>query len=315
MAGMTVTDAMEACGVDHVLLFTDETQAQRLANDIFDDLFTTCLDVTFKELDEHFKTYSDLTAAQGQIRVRPGVRKNIKAFVQWARDELRLGRDPSATPFPIDLVSDLIRRYKTHEKFITDSKTLAEAAKPDSFKKTPKWEDWKPTFINYLRSIPERDGIPLKYICRENDAAEPLAARDDFLDDYVVNAPLEGDSYAIDTVQVHTFLLIFVSGNDTAEAKIQGLARPSDGRKALKRLVDHYEGVGIHAIDIREADEVLKTLFYAGEKPPHMWWSRFEKRLTRAFNAYVKREGRIVHSDSMKIRMLVGKIKGKFQKH
>ena len=43
-----------------------------------------------------------------------------------------------------------------------------------------------------------------------------------------------------------------------------------------------------------------------------MWWSEFEKRLTRAFNAYVKREGRIVHSDSMKIRMLIDKIKADF---
>ena len=268
--GMTVVDAMVACGLDHDQLFMDETQAQRFANDIFDGLFTSCLDITFKELDEHFKTYSDLTVAQGQIRVRPGTRKNIKAFVQWTRDELRLGRDPSAAPFPIELVSDLIRRYKTHEKFIADSKTLSEAAKPDKFKETTKWEDWKPTFINYLRSIPGRDGIPLKYICRENDAAEPLVANDDFLDDYVANAPLEGDSYAIDTVQVHTFLLNFVSGNDTAEAKIQGLQRPNDGREAFKRLIEHYEGVGIHAIDIREADEVIKTLFYAGEKPPHM---------------------------------------------
>ncbi|KAI2511632.1 hypothetical protein MHU86_2698 [Fragilaria crotonensis] len=92
-------------------------------------------------------------------------------------------------------------------------------------------------------------------------------------------APLEGDSYAIDTVQVHTFLVNFVSGNDTAEAKIQGLPRPNDGRDAFKRLVEHYEGVGIHAIDIREADEVIKSLFYAGEKPPHMWWSEFEKGL------------------------------------
>jgi hypothetical protein len=310
--GMTVVNAMVACGLDHDHLFMDQTQAQRFANDIFDDLFTSCLDITFKELDEHFKTYSDLTVAQGQIRVRPGTRKNIKAFVQWTRDEIRLGRDPSATPFPIELVSDLIRRYKTHEKFIADSKTLSEAAKPDKFKESTKWEDWKPTFINYLRSIPGRDGIPLKYICRENDAAEPLIVNDDFLDDYVANAPLEGDSYAIDTVQVHTFLLNFVSGNDTAEAKIQGLQRPNDGREAFKRLTEHYEGVGIHAIDIREADEVLKTLFYAGEKPPHMWWSEFEKRLTRAFNAYVKREGRIVHSDSMKIRMLVDKIKADF---
>ncbi|KAI2498347.1 hypothetical protein MHU86_16158 [Fragilaria crotonensis] len=43
-----------------------------------------------------------------------------------------------------------------------------------------------------------------------------------------------------------------------------------------------------------------------------MWWSEFEKRLTRAFNAYVKREGRVVHSDSMKIRMLLDKIKADF---
>ena len=106
--------------------------------------------------------------------------------------QLRLGRDPSAAPFPIELVSDLIRRYKTHEKFIADSKALSEAAKPDKFKETTKWEDWKPTFINYLRSIPGRDGIPLKYICRENDAAEPLVTNDDFLDDYVANAPLKG---------------------------------------------------------------------------------------------------------------------------
>ena len=46
--------------------------------------------------------------------------------------------------------------------------------------------------------------------------------------------------------------------------------------------------------------------------PPQMWWSEFEKRLTQAFNAYVKREQRIVHSDSMKIRMLVDKIKSDF---
>ena len=43
-----------------------------------------------------------------------------------------------------------------------------------------------------------------------------------------------------------------------------------------------------------------------------MWWSEFEKKSIRAFNAYVKREGRIVHSDLMKIRMLIDKIKADF---
>ena len=148
----TVLDAMIVCGIDNKVLFMEETQAQRIADNIFDNLFTSCMDITFKELDEHFKTYFDLTIAQGQIRLRPGTRKNIKAFVQWTRNEIRLGQDPSGTPHPINLVSDLIRCYKTHEKFLNDAKTLSEAAKPEKFKESTKWEDWKPTFLNHIRS-------------------------------------------------------------------------------------------------------------------------------------------------------------------
>jgi hypothetical protein len=83
--------------------------------------------------------------------------------------------------------------------------TLSEAVKPDKFKKSTKWQGWKPTFLNYLCSIPGRDGIPLKYICREkDDEADIDVANDVFLDDYVPSAPLEGNSYAIDTVQVQS---------------------------------------------------------------------------------------------------------------
>ena len=145
----TVVDALIACGVNNAVLFMEQTQAQQIASDIFDDTFNSCRDITFKELDEHFKTYFDLSLVQGQICLNPGVRKNIKAFVQWTRDELRLGRDPSDTAFPILQVTDLICRYHTHEKYKTDSNTLAEAAKPEKFKEATKWEDWKPTFVNY----------------------------------------------------------------------------------------------------------------------------------------------------------------------
>ena len=101
--GLTVVDAMVACGVDHDGLFMDETQAQRLASDIFGDQFTSCLDITFKELDEHFKTYSDLTIAQGQIRTRPGTRKKSKPSssghaTSCALDVIRLNH-----PFPLSL--------------------------------------------------------------------------------------------------------------------------------------------------------------------------------------------------------------------
>ena len=156
-------DALIACGVDNDALFMGETQATRIAEeDIFDNIFSSCMDLTFKELDDHFKTYSDLTGAQGQIRLRPGTHQNIKAFVQWTCDEIRLGRNPSLNPFPVDIVSDLIRRCKTHEKYQADSKMLAEAAKRERFEESTKWEDWKPTFLNYIRAIPGRDRVLLK---------------------------------------------------------------------------------------------------------------------------------------------------------
>jgi hypothetical protein len=90
VAPRTILDAMIACGVDNVELFLRETQAQRLVDGTFDDSFASCLDITFKKLDNHFKTYPDLSAAHGQIYIRPGTRKNIKAFVQWTRDKICL---------------------------------------------------------------------------------------------------------------------------------------------------------------------------------------------------------------------------------
>ncbi len=95
---------------------------------------------TFKELDDHFKTYSELTVSQGQICFRPGTRKNIKTFVQLTKDEIHLGRDPGTTVFQVDRVSNLIQSYKTHEKFVNYSKALADAAKPDKFKDSAKCE-------------------------------------------------------------------------------------------------------------------------------------------------------------------------------
>eukprot|EP00978_Attheya_sp_CCMP212_P044035 scaffold298303_cov39-Attheya_sp.AAC.1 len=36
----------------------------------------------------------------------------------------------------------------------------------------------------------------------------------------------------------------------------------------------------------------------------HMWWEEFKKRLTKAFTTYLKKEGRVVHSEDMKLRTI-----------
>ena len=100
----TVFDAIVACGVDNATRFNGNTAAERIATDIFDDDFSTCMDKELKELEEDLKSYSTLTANQGQIRLQPGFKKKIRAFIQWSRDKIRMGRShllshsPSTTP-------------------------------------------------------------------------------------------------------------------------------------------------------------------------------------------------------------------------
>ena len=229
----TVLDALVLCGIPDAEPHNGVTKAARVANDMFNDDFRSCMDKTFEEVGYDFKGWSDLTVAQGQMRFQPGVKNKVKAFIQWCRDEYRLGRDPATAIFPVADTATLIRRYKTHTKYVTDSKTMAEAAKPEKFTSETKWEDWAPTFLNYLKAIPGRDGVPLKYVIREQEAPDPTP-NIHFLDDYIAMAPLHGESFAIDSAQVHTFIVNFIAGNEVAESKIRPNLEDHDGRTQFR---------------------------------------------------------------------------------
>ena len=154
----------------------------------------------------------------------------IQAFIQWTRDMLRNGREPSLVPFPSQEVARLIRNYKSHKAYVDKSKTVSEAAKPVKFKDSMKWDDWFPTFLNFLKAIPGRNGVPLSYICREYDEAMPHNPNIDFLDNYVLQAPLYSDAFKMDASEVHTYLVNFMSGNETAEDKMLSHAPLTNGR-------------------------------------------------------------------------------------
>ena len=129
----TVLDAMAQCGVNNVDLFNGQTAAERFAADLFGNDFVSCMDKTMEELNQDFKSYSELTQVQGQIRITPGAKRNTRAFIQWVRDEHRLDRNPAANAFPVDQAANLLRRHKTHTQFIANSKTISDAAKPEKF--------------------------------------------------------------------------------------------------------------------------------------------------------------------------------------
>ena len=52
-------------------------------------------------------------------------------------------------------------------------------------------------------------------------------------------------------------------------------AAENNGRLDFIALQDHYEGVGVHAANMVQADQVLNNLFHSGDKKPHMWCSEF----------------------------------------
>lgn len=315
VAVQTVHDVMVQIGIDDATLFNGATAAVRFATELFDDDFNSCMDKTFTELDDDLKLYSTLTVVQGQIRVTPGQKRALKALIQWSKDKIRMNQDPAGELFPLNRVSDLILRAKSHIAYVNKSKTLIENAKPKDFDEKMKWDEWKPTFINFLRAIPGRNGVPLKYVVRDDIAPLAGVAYTDFIDEYVDNAPLTGPAFTIDAADVHTYIVKFMSGNATAESKLLPIADEQDGRKDFMTLKAHYEGVGVNARDTLKADKIIENLFYAGEKKPHMWWDEFEKQLNLAFTIYDQREKREVYSDHMKLRILHRKISADFLQH
>jgi hypothetical protein len=314
-AVQTVHDVMVQIGIDDAILFNGATAAVRFATELFDDDFNSCMDKTFSELDDELKIYSTLTVAQGQIRVTPGQKRALKALIQWSKDKIRINQDPAGELFPINRVAPLILRAKSHIAYVTKSKTLIENAKPKDFDEKMKWEEWKPTFINFLRAIPGRNGVPLKYVVRDHVTPPPGATYTDFIDEYVDNAPLNGPAFNVDAADVHTYIVKFMSGNATAESKLLPITGEQNGRRDLMTLKAHYEGVGVNARDTLKADKIIENLFYAGEKKPHMWWEEFEKQLNLAFTIYDQRERREVYSDHMKLRTLHRKISADFLQH
>ena len=313
-----VNNTLEAiliqCGVpnDNVL-FNGHTKANRIANEIFNDDFNSCMDISHVDFETECKTYSGLTVNQGQIRLTPGTKRNIKAMIQWCRELIIVGSDPVSTPFNNNQQLNLMRRYKTHQLFKERSKEISTVAKPDKFTEDSKWGDWYPTFQNFLKSVPGMQGIPLSYVIRDNAAG---AAADDpqlsFLDNFVQRAPLYGDAYSTDNSEVHTYIVYFTRGNSVAESKITSHGGNQNGRDDFIALKEHYEGVGINSVEVNKAENIIANLFYSGEKKPHMWWAEFEKVLNRSFAIVQKAENRAVHSNNMKLRILMGKVQADF---
>ena len=295
---------MFACGIER-----NNDRHKDVASGLFLDDYETCIDLNDVKLYNYHKMTSAQTVASGnRIRLTVPQRTKVRAFVQWTKDKIRTGQDPAIMKFELggSDISRILRKAETHKLYAENS--AANAVRPRDFTKEIKWADWAPSFENYLRAIPGRTGVPLSYVIRESVSSNQ-APNIDFLDDYILNAPLSGADFLTDKRAVHTKLVALIATNPEAEVLIKLNEIDADGRKDWDELKLHYEGSGMHAIELKEAEKTLHNLVYQGEKPPQMYWTKFEQKLNTAFATYVKVEKRVVHSEQMKLSYLLNKIK------
>ena len=74
-----------------------------------------------------------LTANNGRVAFQPGIKMDLIAFVQWARAQLRCGRDSQLRAFLIEDRIQLLQDLTTFQKFEKRSTLLASRAKPKQF--------------------------------------------------------------------------------------------------------------------------------------------------------------------------------------
>ena len=302
MAPFSIIDAMVACGVDNFYQWNGETAAARIADGIFGDEYDSVMATTMEEVVDLLKSYKDLTVANGRIVLQPHVNKRIKAFVQWARDELRMGKDPSDTLFPVADTNMYLKHYSDHKKFIDNASATQKATEPQLFSKNIIWDDWNQTFQHYVGNIPGHNGVPLTYVIRENPNPDPTP-QGNLLANYVAMAPLNGEAFEHDDLRLLGLINKFIVGNDVAEGAVKACNTTTSGREAYLALKVHYEGEGIMQDKVVKAEYQVDNLFYSGEKAG-MNWDKFERELGKAYAIVDNASGRIVYDDLQKIRKL-----------
>ena len=69
--GQTISKALDLCGINEGNDIQNQmTAAERFANDVFGNSWITFIDISFEELDEHYKTYASLRKELGKIVIR-----------------------------------------------------------------------------------------------------------------------------------------------------------------------------------------------------------------------------------------------------
>ena len=115
---------------------------------------------------------------------------------------------------------------------------------------------------------------------------------------------MQGKCFTHDAAKVKSYIICLISENTVAEQKFLPHEDNENEREEFLALKDFYEGVVENVKVVLAAEKDIQELYYAGKKKPHMWWDKFDIRLTNAFYIFDKEAGRQVRTGKSKLSLL-----------
>ena len=265
--------------------FTDAEQ-ERMADEAFSD-FEDFLSTTHEELDSMLSSFMKRQVDPISIPIKR--RKLLHDLRNWSGDFDRRGME-TATTWPGEEIEDeddafaamkVARERAASRKALKETKEVIDG--PGKFNNAD-YAKWRKALLNQLASMLGAKGVPLSYVVRPKDDADP----DDlvgmsFLACTVLQAPVEGETFSADSRTVHQLIVDATTGTE-AEDFLLGVASFECGRRDMKVLTEFFEGTGNNDRRKGLAEAALKHLEYRSERA--MKYTTFVSKLHGIFQMF-----------------------------
>jgi len=229
--------------------------------------------------------------------------RRLKATLHWVQDFARVSEVPTLDGRTQEsfkaAISIAAQRADIRKKEAKDASSASSEALPGKLKDDKKWQEWITGFENMLSTLLGVNGVPLLYVIREKEEAEP-EGHNTFVQKCIACAPLTGPHFEADARKVHQLATSFTQG-ETSEQWIKMHVKKKNGRVDLKALCAHYQGAGNTTRRIAEATRLRETLHYKNERL--LSFAGFLSKVQHMFNLFQEEDKPLTESAKFRFRM------------
>jgi hypothetical protein len=156
-----------------------------------------------------------------RIHVNLAQSKNIKATIDWVKDQDRVNKTPSIAYLNeesfIDAIRESAKREVIREAAKENAENLEKEASPGKLTGEKVWDKWKAGLENQLFMLYGVNGVPLVYVIRENEEPEEGKVYTSFTQECVEKCRLTGQEFSEVAKYVHNIILSLVDGEDAEQ--------------------------------------------------------------------------------------------------